>query len=97
MSPSYIKSKGERLKNIRNDIFPTPRPMLKLEAYQWMLSHPSFQSPEDQELIQEQIYNRTPQPKKKRGRPPTAKIDSLTSRERNNIGALDLLKSLEQK
>lgn len=59
-SASYVKSKGEKLKEVRTDFIPLPQPMLRVDALKFALAAQEFQSPEDQVLIQEQIDNRTP-------------------------------------
>lgn len=59
-SKSYIKSKGERLVELRTDFAELPQPMLRIDALKFALTAPEFQSPEDQALIQEQIDIRTP-------------------------------------
>jgi hypothetical protein len=79
-SSSYIKSKGERLNATRIEFINLPRPMLKMEALQYALTAPEFQSPLDQALIQEQIENR--EPKKPRAKRIKADIDSIQGRNR---------------
>jgi hypothetical protein len=52
---SYIKVKGNYTKNTRCDYVELPSDMTKIEAFKFALSHPDFQSPADQLLIQEQL------------------------------------------
>lgn len=59
-SASYVKSKGEKLKEVRTDFIPLPEPMLKMDAFKFALAAPEFQSAEDQALIQEAIDTREP-------------------------------------
>lgn len=44
----------------RVDMIQLPKPMLRMEALLTLKSDPNFQSPADQALIDEAIFNRTP-------------------------------------
>jgi len=59
-SASYVKSKGEKLKEVRTDFIQLPEPMIKMDAFKFALAAPEFQSAEDQALIQEAIDTREP-------------------------------------
>ena len=59
-SASYVKSKGEKLSEVRTDFIQLPQPMIKMDAFKFALAAPEFQSAEDQALIQEAIDTREP-------------------------------------
>lgn len=59
-SASYVKSKGEKLTEVRTDFVALPQPMLRLDALKFALAAPEFQSAEDQALISEAIEARAP-------------------------------------
>ena len=66
-SASYVKSKGEKLQEVRTDFIALPQPMLRPAALKFALTAPEFQSDEDQALIQDAIDSRMPkQPRAKR-------------------------------
>lgn len=51
----------------RVDFIGLPTGMLKIDALRFLASHPEFQSSEDQAVIQDEIYERTPkQPRVKK-------------------------------
>jgi hypothetical protein len=55
---------GGYLDSKRVDLVQLPNEMTKLEACQYLMTLPEFQSPEDQALIQETIGNKSPKDKK---------------------------------
>lgn len=72
----------------RVDVVELPRPMTKVEAIKFLLSHPTFQSPEDQCLLQEQISSRSPKAPRVRAaktvkvKPGELSLDSIKARDR---------------
>lgn len=69
-NPKKVEDKtlGICLMPIRVDVVELPAPMIKIDALKFLETHPDFQSPEDQFLIQDEITERTPKttiPKKK--------------------------------
>jgi hypothetical protein len=88
-SKSYVKSKGEKLTEVRTDFINLPTPMLRLDALQFALSAPEFQSSEDQALIQEQIENRLPVTKQEKVIKPTKAALSLGKRKVSVEDVLD--------
>jgi hypothetical protein len=88
-SPSYIKSKGERMNATRRDFITLPHPMLKLEALTYALGASEFQSSADQALIQEQIDNRTPRQQR-------VSITSLKTSRKSKVTAIDILNAIEK-
>lgn len=89
-SKSYVKSKGEKLTEVRTDFVSLPQPMLKMDAFKFALSAPEFQSPEDQALIQEQIDTRAPKAPRVRKEKPAKTVRVRASKK--NI-SLDSIKS----
>jgi len=59
-SKSYVKSRGEKLTEVRTDFIELPNPMLRVDALRYALTAPEFQDPADQALIQEAITAREP-------------------------------------
>jgi hypothetical protein len=55
---------GGYLDSKRVDLVQLPNEMTKVEACQYLMTLPEFQSPEDQALIQETIGNKSPKDKK---------------------------------
>jgi hypothetical protein len=55
---------GQVLPPMRCEYVELPNEMTKLEACQYLMTLPEFQSPEDQALIQETIGNKSPKDKK---------------------------------
>lgn len=94
-SASYVKSKGEKLQEVRTDFVSLPEPMLRLDALKYALTCADFQSPEDQALIQDAIDNRTPK------EPKTAKVKKEKTvsvrASKKNAPSLDALKSRARK
>jgi hypothetical protein len=75
----------------RVDMVELPSPMSKEDALKFLLTHPEFQSPADQALIQDEIDSRTPKaPRIKKEKP---SIDSLKQR-RKNVTELDILAAI---
>lgn len=107
-SKSYVKSKGEKLTEVRTDFINLPTPMLRLEALQFALAAPEFQSSEDQALIQEQIDTRTPKaprvPKVKKEKvvksTKTKKVelslDSIKTRSKRKASVEDVLNAVTE-
>jgi hypothetical protein len=82
---------GGYLKSERVDLVELPNPMTKVEACNYMLTLPEFQSPADQALIQDALYSRTPKtPRVKKEKP---SIDTLKQR-RKNVTELDILAAI---
>lgn len=75
----------------RIDFIELPSPMTKMDALNYLASHPEFQSPEDQALIQDSIYSRTP--KAPRVKKEKSSIDTLKQR-RKNVTELDILAAI---
>lgn len=103
-SKSYVKSQGVKLIEQRTDFVNLPQPMLRLDALQFALTAPEFQSAEDQALIQEQIDSRTPRVRKPRaaksGRVTAKKselsLDTIRSRERVGVTAEDIIQAVTE-
>jgi hypothetical protein len=82
---------GGYLESKRVDLVELPNPMTKVEACNYMLTLPEFQSPADQALIQDALYSRTPKtPRVKKEKP---SIDTLKHR-RKNVTELDILAAI---
>lgn len=89
-NPKKIEDKtlGICLAPVRVDMVDLPQPMLKDDAVKFLLSHQSFQSPEDQAVINDTIEHRAPKaPRVKREKTVKAKkaeitLDSIKSRDR---------------
>jgi hypothetical protein len=92
-SPKKIwhKPTGQALAPQRVDMVELPSPMSKEDALKFLLTHPEFQSPEDQAIIQDEIDSRTP--KAPRVKKEKSSIDSLKQR-RKNITELDILAAI---
>lgn len=90
-SKSYVKSKGEKLQEVRTDFIPLPQPMLRLDALKFALTAPEFLSAEDQALIQEQIDNRMP--KTPKVRQPRASKTVKVRASKKSAPSLDSIKS----
>lgn len=94
-SKSYVKSRGEKLTEVRTDFIQLPQPMLRLDAIMFAQSAPEFQSPEDQALIQEAIDTRTPkQPRVKKVK--AAKTVKVRA-SKKQVPSLDTIKSRARK
>lgn len=91
-NPKKIEDKrlGICLAPVRVDFVELPTGMLKADALKFLQTHPSFQSPEDQATIQEEIAEREPkQPKQRKAKAPRAakaelSIDSIKSRAKKS-------------
>lgn len=94
-SASYVKSKGEKLKEVRTDFVSLPTPMLRLDALKFALTAPDFQSPSDQALIQDAIDSRVPkQPREKKAKAEkTVKVRA----SKNTSPSLDSIKARVRK
>jgi hypothetical protein len=93
-SASYVKSKGEKLKEVRTDFVSLPTPMLRLDALKFALAAPDFQSPSDQALIQDAIDSRVPkQPREKAKAEKTVKVRA----SKNTSPSLDSIKARVRK
>lgn len=102
-SASYVKSKGEKLKEVRTDFISLPSPMLRLDALKFALAASEFQSPTDQALIQDAIDSRTPkQPREKKiktektvsvraSKQTAPNLDSIKSRVKSKATVNDVL------
>jgi hypothetical protein len=94
-SASYVKSKGEKLQEVRTDFVSLPVPMLRLDALKYALAATDFQAPEDQALIQDAIDNRAPK------EPKTTKVKKEKTvsvrASKKNAPSLDALKSRARK
>lgn len=91
-SKTYTKIKGEYTNCLRNDYVSLPTPMLRLDALQFALAAPEFQSAHDQAMIQEQIDSRTP----KAPRVPKAKKEKVIKTKKSEM-SLDSIKSRAKK
>lgn len=73
----------------RFDFVELPHPMKKLEALHYMLTRSEFSSAEDQATITDSIEDRTPKPKRPRGRPRLAVKPSQVRKEKRNSTTTD--------
>lgn len=89
-SSTYTKIKGEYTNCLRNDYVRLPQPMLRLEALQFALAAPEFQSAEDQILIQDQIETRVP-------KAPRVKKEKAVKASKKAAPSLDSIKSRAKK
>jgi hypothetical protein len=89
-SASYVKSRGEKLKEVRTDFISLPTPMLRLDALKFALAAPEFQSSSDQALIQDAIDSRVPKTAK------TTKVTATRS-SKKTAPSLDSIKSRVRK
>jgi hypothetical protein len=92
-SPKKIwhKPTGQALAPQRVDMVELPSPMPKADALKFLLTHPEFQSAEDQATIQDEIDSRTPKaPRVKKEKPA---IDTLKQRHKN-VTELDILAAI---
>jgi hypothetical protein len=87
-SKSYVKSKGEKLTEVRTDFISLPQPMLKMDAFKFALSSPDFQSPEDQALIQEQIDSRAPKTPRVRKEKPVKIVKVRSSKKAISLDSI---------
>jgi hypothetical protein len=87
----WHKPTGSCLSPVRVDMVELPNPMTKIEACNYMLTLPEFQSPADQALIHDAIYSRTP--KAPRVKKEKSSIDTLKQR-RKNVTELDILAAI---
>jgi hypothetical protein len=89
-NPKKIEDKtlGICLAPVRVDMVDLPQPMLKDDAVKFLLAHPSFQSAEDQAVINDTIEHRAPKASRARVaktvkvKPAELSLDSIKSRER---------------
>jgi len=89
-SASYVKSRGEKLKEVRTDFISLPTPMLRLDALKFALAASEFQSSSDQALIQDAIDSRVPKTAK------TTKVTATRS-SKKTAPSLDSIKSRVRK
>lgn len=75
----------------RVDFIQLPNPMTKMDALNYLATHPEFQSPSDQALIQDAIFSRTPKAPRVKKEKPT--IGTLKQR-RKNVTELDILAAI---
>lgn len=97
-NPKKIEDKrlGICLAPVRVDFVDLPQPMLKNDAVLFLQSHPSFQSPEDQAVIQEQLEARAPRAKREKAVKVKAplSLDSIKTRAKKAVTAEQLLGEL---
>lgn len=96
-SASYVKSKGEKLTEVRTDFISLPQPMLRLDALRFALSAPEFQSAEDQALIQEAIDARAPKQPRAAKTPKTPKAKAVRVRASKKDVSLESIKARSRK
>lgn len=94
-SKSYVKSRGEKLTEVRTDFIQLPQPMLRIDAIKFAQSAPEFQSPEDQALIQEAIDTRAP--KQSRVKKVKAAKTVKVRATKKQVPSLDSIKSRARK
>lgn len=93
-SPKKIEDKrlGICLTPVRVQLVELPQPMLKVDALNFILSHPDFQSAEDQLLIQDEISSRAPKVPRQR-KEKTVKVKA----DKKSAPSLDSIKSRAKK
>lgn len=96
-SASYVKSKGEKLTEVRTDFVALPQPMLRIDALQFALAAPEFQSAEDQSLIQEAIDARAPKQPRVAKAPKTPKAKTVRVRASKKDVSLESIKARSRK
>lgn len=96
-SASYVKSKGEKLTEVRTDFVALPQPMLRVAALQFALTAPDFQSAEDQALIQEAIDARAPKQPRAAKTPKAPKAKTVRVRASKKDVSLESIKARSRK
>lgn len=96
-SASYVKSKGEKLTEVRTDFVALPQPMLRLDALKFALAAPEFQDAGDQALISEAIEARAPKQPRAAKQPKAPKAKTVRVRASKKDVSLESIKARGKK